>query len=122
MNENEVVSQWLDPDEVRSLAEGLLAKTLYHKSLLTNQFLVRILRVSTGNPILLLRRFNRLVPSHPIRFLRLRQNLSQLTRRLKRTSSRSDLIRFMNNNLRLLRLPLQKSYALFWASVAASCS
>ena len=27
MNENEVVSQWLDPDEVRSLAEGLLAKT-----------------------------------------------------------------------------------------------
>jgi hypothetical protein len=26
MNENEVVSQWLDPDEVRSLAEGLLAK------------------------------------------------------------------------------------------------
>ena len=27
MSENEVVSQWLDPDEVRSLAEGLLAKT-----------------------------------------------------------------------------------------------
>lgn len=27
MNENEVLSQWLDPDEVRSLAEGLLAKT-----------------------------------------------------------------------------------------------
>ena len=27
MNENEVVSQWLDPDEVRSLAEGLLART-----------------------------------------------------------------------------------------------
>lgn len=26
MNENEVVSQWLDPDEVRSLAEGLLAQ------------------------------------------------------------------------------------------------
>ena len=27
MSENEVVSQWVDPDEVRSLAEGLLAKT-----------------------------------------------------------------------------------------------
>ena len=43
MSENEVLSQWLDPDEVRALAEGLLAKTPVsqipsHKSVFGDRF------------------------------------------------------------------------------------
>ena len=75
MNENEVVSQWLDPDEVRSLAEGLLAKTPVsqipsHESVFGEDF-----EGFDGEPNLFYSsRCNRLLPNQPIRFLRLRQN------------------------------------------------